>query len=370
MFFIIITIIYILPLIYVFFRIKRHFIPKNRITLYTLVFLGLALLYPLTNFFLQDQFSALSSHIIVLGSYSAVFFLYLLTVIVLLDVFLLFNKWLKMVHNPLFKSVRQKTKGLWVVVMFPILVVIGGSIHFSNIQSTHYQIEVPRRSSQLDHLKIAFIADFHLQQRTNINFVERVKEKINTIDPDLMLFGGDILEGDGDEDKLGKFEDLIRQINNRYGSYGVIGNHEVYGGDDTEHFFERAGIELIKDSVVVINNSLNLIGRLDQHIDDRKSPEELLKQGRDSLPVIMLDHRPTKISEVSNTRVDVQLSGHTHNGQLFPFNLITQNIYPLSWGHKKINNSHFFVTSGIRLWGPPVRTTGISEIVVIDVKFR
>ena len=218
MFFIIITIIYILPLIYVFFRIKRHFIPKNRITLYTLVFLGLALLYPLTNFFLQDQFSALSSHIIVLGSYSAVFFLYLLIVIILLDVFLLFNKWLKMVHNPLFKYIRQKTKGLWVVAMFPILVVIGGSIHFSNIQTTHYQIEVPRRSSQLDHLKIAFIADFHLQQRTNINFAERVKEKINTIDPDLMLFGGDILEGDGDEDKLGKFENLIRQINNRYGS--------------------------------------------------------------------------------------------------------------------------------------------------------
>lgn len=370
MFFIIVTIIYFLPLIYVFFRIKHHFIPRNRLTLYTLGFLVLVLLFPLTNFFLEDQFSALSKHIITFGSYTAVFFLYFLIAIILFDIFLLLNKWLKMVPNPLFKSVRQKAKGLWIVVMLPILVIIGGIIHFNNIQTSHYQIEIPRRSSQPDHMKIAFIADFHLNPRTNLNYVERVKEKINTIQPDLMLFGGDILEGDGDEDKLEKFEELLSQIHAKYGSYGVIGNHEIYGGNDTEPFFERAGIELLKDSVVVINNSVNLIGRLDQHIDDRKSPETLLSQGRDSLPVIMLDHRPTKIAGIGKTRVDIQLSGHTHNGQLFPFNLITQSIYPISWGHEKINNTHFFVTSGIRLWGPPVRTTGASEIMVIDIKFR
>ncbi len=370
MFFIIITIIYILPLIYVFFRIKHHFIPRNRLILYTLFFLLLVLLFPLTNFFLEDQFSALSKHILTFGSYTAAFLLYLLIASILLDIFLLFNKWLKMVPNPLFKSIRQKAKGLWIVVMLPILVVIGGIIHFNNIQTSHYQIEIPQRASDLDHLKIAFIADFHLNPRTNLNYVERVKEKVNTIKPDLMLFGGDILEGDGNEDKLGHFEDLLSQIQTKYGSYGVIGNHEVYGGNDSEYFFERAGIELLKDSVVVISNSVNLTGRYDQHIDDRKSPEELMSQGRDSLPVIMMDHRPTKITEISKTRVDVQLSGHTHNGQLFPFNLITQSIYPISWGHEKIRNSHFFVTSGIRLWGPPVRTTGVSEIVVIDINFR
>jgi predicted MPP superfamily phosphohydrolase len=72
---------------------------------------------------------------------------------------------------------------------------------------------------------------------------------------------------------------------------------------------------------------------------------------------------------VSKTRADVQLSGHTHNGQLFPINLITGKVYELSWGYMKKGNTNFFVTSGIRLWGPPVRTTGKSEIVVINITF-
>jgi len=94
-----------------------------------------------------------------------------------------------------------------------------------------------------------------------------------------------------------------------------------------------------------------------------------MKMEMDLLPVILVDHRPTEMDQVSKTAVDVQLSGHTHNGQLFPINLIIKTMYELSWGHQKLGNTHFFVTSGIRLWGPPVRTTGKSEIMVIDVKF-
>jgi hypothetical protein len=94
-----------------------------------------------------------------------------------------------------------------------------------------------------------------------------------------------------------------------------------------------------------------------------------MKSVTDTLPVIMIDHRPTEIDSVSETAVDVQFSGHTHNGQLFPLNLITKKIYILSYGYRKIVNTHFFVTSGLRLWGPPVRTTGKSEIVVVDINF-
>jgi predicted MPP superfamily phosphohydrolase len=94
-----------------------------------------------------------------------------------------------------------------------------------------------------------------------------------------------------------------------------------------------------------------------------------MKSITDSLPVILIDHRPTELAQVSKTLVDVQLSGHTHDGQMFPINLITRRVYPLSWGYRKIGNTHFFVTSGIRLWGPPVRTSGKSEIMVIDITF-
>ena len=370
MFFIIITIVYILPLIYVFFRIKRHFIPKKHLPIYMLLFLILVLLYPLTNFFFDGFFRALADEFIIIGAYSAVFFLYLLLSLLLFDIFLLLNRFLHLTPRPVIKNHRHQTRGLWIIITLSLAIVIGGIIHFNNIRASRYQVEIPRGYSKLDQMKIVFIADFHLQEKTSVHFVERTVEKINAIKPDLMLFGGDIVEGDGEEDKLALFEKLLSQINSEYGSFWVIGNHEIYGGDETYEFFKKAGIQLLKDTAVVINNSVNLIGRYDQHIRDRKTPEELLSQNNDSLSVIMLDHRPTRIPEISKTRVDLQLSGHTHNGQLFPFNLITQSIYPISWGHEKINNTHFFVTSGIRLWGPPVRTTGVSEIVVIDIKFR
>ncbi|MFW5944020.1 MAG: metallophosphoesterase [Bacteroidota bacterium] len=370
MFYIIVTIVYLLPLTYVFFRVKHHFIPKKHLPVYTLVFIVLALSYPLTNFFFEAHFQALSDKLVILGSFSAVFFLYILLSILLLDLLLIFNRFLHIIPRPVIKSRRHQTRGLLTIITLSLAVVIGGIVHFNSIRTSGYHVEIPRRNAQVDQLKIAFIADFHIQQKTNLHYVERVKEKINALKPDLVLFGGDIVEGDGNEDKLAQFEQLISQIESRYGNYGVIGNHEIYGGKETEQFFNNAGIQLLKDTVEVVNSSVNLIGRLDEHIKDRKSLKELLKQSRDSLPIIMVDHRPTKIPEVSKTSVDMQLSGHTHNGQLFPFNLITKSIYPLSWGYENLDNTHFFVTSGIRLWGPPVRTTGLSEIMVIDITFR
>jgi predicted MPP superfamily phosphohydrolase len=83
-----------------------------------------------------------------------------------------------------------------------------------------------------------------------------------------------------------------------------------------------------------------------------------------------MDHRPNELQEVSRTQADVQFSGHTHNGQMFPINLITNSVYELSWGYKKIRNTHFFVSSGLRLWGPPVRTSGKSEIMLVDINFK
>lgn len=371
MFRIIITLVYLLPIIYVFFRLKHHFIPYGYRKIYSLIFVILALFYPLTNFFFRNIFEKLfPDPMLILGAYTAVLFLYILLLILLFDIFLLLNRFLHLVSRPVIKKSRQQVKGLLIIVSLAIAIVIGGIINFNTIRTTNYQIEIPKRSSRTDHIKIAFIADFHIDEKTNGRYVERVIEKINTIQPDLMLFGGDIVEGDGYTEILDEFAKRLNQIKSEYRMYGVIGNHEIYAGDHTDQFYRKAGIRLLKDTVEVINNSINLIGRYDQHINDRQSLKELLSCCRDTLPVIMLDHRPTEIPQVSETCVDMQLSGHTHNGQLFPFNLITKSIYPISRGYEKIKNTHFFVTSGIRLWGPRVRTTGISEIMVIDVKFR
>ena len=96
----------------------------------------------------------------------------------------------------------------------------------------------------------------------------------------------------------------------------------------------------------------------------------MMKSVDSTLPVIMIDHRPTELEQIGKAGVDISFSGHTHDGQLFPLNLILRNMYPLVYGYKKFTNTHSFVTSGIRLWGPPVRTVGKSEILVVDVRFK
>jgi predicted MPP superfamily phosphohydrolase len=89
-----------------------------------------------------------------------------------------------------------------------------------------------------------------------------------------------------------------------------------------------------------------------------------------SLPVIVLEHRPIDLDNVSRSGADILLSGHTHNGQLFPVNFIAKRHYELNWGYKLKNRTHVFVTSGIQVWGPPVRTAGASEILIVNVFFR
>jgi predicted MPP superfamily phosphohydrolase len=304
-----------------------------------------------------------------IADYLLPFYLYLFLFVLLFDIFLLINYLFKIIPFEKFKSTWFKITCLSSILFLSVSVVVAGVINFNTIRTSEYRIEIPGKSSEVNHLKIAFTADFHLKEETNIHCVERFAKRIALIRPDILVLGGDIIEGDREDENMTGVEKIFREINTRYGVFGVLGNHEYYAGQDKGSFFDKAGIKVLCDTIVVIDNSFNLGGRLDSHFRTRKSIDDLMKHATESFPVILIDHRPTEIDQVSRTAVDVQLSGHTHNGQLFPINLITRGVYQLSWGYRKIGNTHFFVTSGIRLWGPPVRTTGKSEIMVIDITF-
>ncbi len=369
MFHTIITSAYIIPNIYVFLRIRHLFINKDYKLHYSLIYILLASVYPLSNFFSQGDAGSIAGIIIGTGEYILPFYLYLFLSVLVFDILLLINWLFKIVTSEKLRSYRFKKFSLSSILLLSIFVVVAGIINFNTIRTSEYSIEVPRKSSKINHLKIAFVADFHLKEGVSISFVERFIMRISEINPDLMVFGGDIVEGDRNDGKLNQFEELFRGIKTKYGVFAVLGNHEHYAGQDKGSFFSKSGMKVLCDSIVIIDSSFNLAGRNDSHFISRKTVNELLRSATDSLPIILLDHRPTEIDEVSKTRADVQLSGHTHNGQLFPINLITRKVYELSWGYLKKGNTQFFVTSGIRLWGPPVRTTGKSEIMVINIKF-
>ncbi len=368
MFHTIIAIAYTIPNLYVFIRIWQLFIDRRSRLPYILVYLILALIYPLSNYFAGGKFPF--NLLYEAAGYILPFYLYLFLSVLLLDFFLLINRIFRLVSLPGLKTKGFKRYGLAVIVIVPVFIVIGGVINFNTIRTSEYTIDIPAQESEISKLKIVFTADFHLNQGVDTSFVRRFVERVKKIRPDLVIYGGDIIEGHYADGDIEPFERILSAIKPEYGVYAVLGNHEHYAGQDNGDFFRKAGMTLLRDSCVVINNSINLVGRNDSHVNSRKTADQLLRSVNDSLPVILVDHRPTEIDMVSHLPVDIQLSGHTHNGQLFPINLITRSIYRLSWGYRKIGNTHFFVTSGIRLWGPPVRTTGKSEIMVINVNFE
>jgi hypothetical protein len=367
MFHTILTLSYLIPNIYLFARIWKLFISKDQKIYYILIYLLLFLVYPVSNLFNEEETALAARVLSAIADYLLPFFLYLFLFVLLLDLLLLINRVFPVVPREMIKSRSFRRCGLLVIVCCSLSAVVAGIINFNTIRTTEYQITIPGKLSGISHLRIAFVSDFHLQEGTSIRFVEKFVAKINNIKPDLMLFGGDIVEGDRKDGNMDRFERLICSIKAKYGMYGVLGNHEYYASQDKGSFFSKSGIEILSDSVVLVDSSFILAGRNDSHTRTRKSIEEIMSSISDSLPVILIDHRPTETDQISRTSTDVALSGHTHNGQLFPINLIVQRIYELSYGYMKKGETHFFVSSGIRLWGPPVRTTGRSEILVIDI---
>lgn len=369
MFHTILTLSYLIPNIYLFFRIWQLFIRKEHRIYYVVVYILLFLIYPAGNF-LEGKFSLAAKILSDTSNYLLPFFLYLFLCVLLIDLFLILNLLFRVVPREKFRSKAFMNRGLVAVILCSIAVVTAGIINFNTIRTTGYQITVPRKSSELKELKIAFVSDFHLHPGINPRFIERFVNKITEAGPDLMLYGGDIVEGRGNDREIEHFEELLGRITARYGSLAVPGNHDHYAGSDINNFFSRAGIVLLTDSAAVIDNSFVIAGRNDSRERNRKSAEQITSGLPDSLPIIMLDHRPSETEQISRTRTDVAFSGHTHHGQLFPINLITRKVYELSYGYMKKGNTHFFVSSGIRLWGPPVRTVGKSEIIIVNCRFQ
>jgi hypothetical protein len=355
--------------IYAYFRIRKLIAKKLFKNIFTAFFIFLVLGFPVAETMSHRSVSGWAKYFMIAGYYSLPFMLYLVPIVILSDLITGVIRLLKIISRETIRSPRFRIIRLCLLLMIPVVIVTMGAVNYHHLQVKEYSIEVPRKSSEIRQLKIAFAADFHLGEITEDHFMERFVTKVNALNPDIVLIGGDVLEGDRQDEATDKIETQFRQIRSKCGVYAAPGNHEMHGGNRSD-FFIKAGIRLLQDTVEKIDGAFYLAGRNDSHSRNRKSIDELLQNTSDDLPVILLDHRPTDFDRVSHSIVDIQLSGHTHHGQLFPVNFITQHKYELSWGYMKKRQTHFFVTSGVQLWGPPVRTVGASEILVINVVFR
>jgi predicted MPP superfamily phosphohydrolase len=163
----------------------------------------------------------------------------------------------------------------------------------------------------------------------------------------------------------------LSRIKSRLGVYAVTGNHEFYAGvDKAVRFMEQAGVCVLRNRWVTIDSILNLVGldymTEEQQLGRKNPPLETIMTGMDkSLPTILMYHTPIRLKNAEAAGIDLQLSGHTHKGQLFPFNLITKLVYTVDSGYARIGKMQIYVSNGVGTWGPPLRVGAPPEIVQI-----
>ena len=299
----------------------------------------------------------------------------LLTVICA-DIVLLLT-WLIKPLKPFYLFIKTHSVHAGVAVTASVLLYCAAGFFIANsVRETHYKISVNKPLS-VESIKIVMVSDLHITTFTRTGAVKNLIEIINRMNADLVLFAGDIVDMKLDSYTEKGLSGYFSQIRSGHGVYMIMGNHEYYGGhaEDIVKEFTSAGIRILRDEIVFLEPlGITLIGRDDLAVANFKSgPRAALKDIMNhvdiSKPVVVLDHQPQNrvIKETAANGVDLQLSGHTHNGQFFPFNLIVKKIYINAWKLWTDGAYHLIVSCGFGTWGPPIRTASYSEIVVVEL---
>lgn len=258
---------------------------------------------------------------------------------------------------------------IWTTVF--TIVFIGGSLNAKFPAVKTLDLNLSRENSAGEKLKAVLITDLHIGPVTSTAWVRKLVDSVNTMSPDVIFIGGDIIDPPDSQCLIENAQELGR-LRAPMGVYASPGNHEYYLGiDRAQSILKDAGIPLLRDDRILIGDMVWLVGREDMQAPSMGYARSPLKKlmPHDGRPVIVLDHTPLALEEASSAGADLLLCGHSHNGQLFPFNFITSLIYNPDWGLRTIGKTAVYVSCGAGTWGPPIRTSSRPEIVVLNLRF-
>ena len=313
----------------------------------------------------------MSSTFQIIGSYWIAAFEYLIIIYVLMDILNLFIKYQdKIANKPIILAIN-----IFVLIFVAILLVYG-TYHAQDTKIAGYNITIDKKAGTLKDLRVVMVSDIHLGEIVKNKRLKRMVDEINALNPDVVLLAGDIIDDRIEPFEKNNMAQYFLKLKATYGVYGILGNHEYFGGDikKIELAYKKAGINCLVDEVTKVDNSFYIIGRNDlsssRGNQKRKTLEQLLENLDKNLPIILMDHQPNHFEDIVSNGVDLQYSGHTHGGQFFPNNLITHIIFEKDWGYLKKGNSSFIVSSGYGTWGPPIRIGTNSEIINSVIHFK
>lgn len=342
----------------------------------------------------NSTFFVLKRVLKLIGNYHLGVFIYmgmaLMVVLVcrLFEIIFLKIKGKRVTKDRLAFNLRRSVLG-FVYVSFIVAITLYGAHKASDIKDHRYEISLDKSFGEVRDLKMVMVADLHLGYNIGVYQMEKMVRLINEEDPDLVVIAGDIFDNEYEAlDDPERLIELLSSIKSKYGVYAVYGNHDVsekiIGGftfnwkepgkgsaKEMDEFLEKAGITLLTDEAVCINDSFYLYGRPDyerpgKNVTVRKTPMELVEGLDTTKPIIVIDHEPRELKELSEAGVDIDLCGHTHDGQFFPMNLTSRYFTWENSAGLLIKGDMFnIVTSGVGLFGPNIRIGTQAEICTI-----
>lgn len=316
--------------------------------------------------------------------------LYSLLYVVLFDLLRLIAKHTKLKNTLLFSRGSVISIGS-VVVACAVATCLYGIFNARNIKVNEYSVTVNKSCGSDKHLKAVLVADLHMGYAIGVDHITNMVKKINEQNADIVIIAGDIFDNsyDGMDDPEG-IKAQLKSIKSKYGVYAVYGNHDIdekilmgftfdWGGkqlnsEKMTNFIKECDIKLINDESVLINDEFYLVGRRDTDkpgTEDgtRTEISELTKDLDKTKPIFVLSHEPDELQKTADAGADIDFSGHTHDGQLFPGNLTIGLFWENPCGMIKKDNMYSIVTSGVGVYGTFMRVGTDAEICSVDIDF-
>lgn len=263
----------------------------------------------------------------------------------------------------------------FIPLLLSISIATYGYFEALNIRIEKVTVKTSKIPKGISGFKIVQISDVHLGLIIREERLKRILREVKKVNPDILISTGDLV--DGQINRLEGLADLLKEINPRYGKFAITGNHEFYAGlAQALDFTKNAGFSILRGEGVNVSGLINIAG-----FDDPQgktyglykdiSEKELLSGLSPQKFTLLLKHRPV-IDKDALGLFDLQLSGHAHKGQIFPFSLITRLYYrhTAHAGHLRLmDNSYLYVSRGAGTWGPPIRFLSLPEVTVIELVY-
>lgn len=346
----------------------------------------------LTGFLIKNP-KSLHRMLKITGNYFLGIFLYTLIIILLADFGRILLKYV--FHASWIHSRTAFTVAGAICALLILLLSACGIFHAKYIKTTSYDVIINKTIPECTSMKVVLLADTHFGYNAGVLHARELVRKINKQKPDLVCIAGDIFDNEYDAirnpEKLAK---TLRGIKSTYGVYACWGNHdlneEILAGFTFKHkdgdlsdikdprmkkFLKDSNIHILEDESVLINDQFYVIGRKDASLTEkihetRKAPAQLTEKLDRDKPIIMIDHQPKELQELADAGVDLDLCGHTHDGQTFPGNFTIKLMWENPCGLLSKDNMTNITTSGAGVWGPAMRIGTDSEICSINIQLK